>query len=111
MKATYLFFAGSLLSFVSQAQNLVSEPTGSFGGDGKDAPHLQLNDNHTFVYTDLTKPSKPVVGEGTWSLKNDEVILEPTSKTRLNRRYTVIREGMCIKTRKSFAFYTLCNCK
>lgn len=111
MKAAYLFFAGNLLCFVSHAQNIINEPTGSFGGNGINAPNLQLNANHTFVYTDLTKPSKPVVAEGTWSLKNDEVMLEPTSKTRLNRHYTLIREGSCIKTRKNFAFYTLCNCK
>lgn len=111
MNGFYLFFVGALLSFNSNAQNLASEPKGSFGGDGKIAPNLQLNENHTFTYTDLTKSSKPVVAEGTWSIESDELILKPSSKTRLNKHYTFIREGMCIKTRKNFAFYTLCNCK
>lgn len=111
MNGTYLIFVGILLSFNSNAQNMANEPKGNFGGDGKNAPSLQLNENHTFVYTDLTKASKPIVAEGTWSIASDELILEPNSKTRLNRHYTLIREGMCIKTRKNFAFYTLCNCK
>lgn len=111
MNGFYLIFVGALLSFNSSAQNLVSEPKGSFGGDGKNAPNLQLNENHTFTYTDLTKASKPVVAEGTWSIESDELILQPSSKAKLNKHYTFIREGMCIKTRKNFAFYTLCNCK
>ncbi|WP_343635572.1 hypothetical protein [Fluviicola sp.] len=111
MKTSFIFFIGMLLSLSSQAQNLASEPKGSYGGDGKNAPHLQLKEDHTFIYTDLTKASKPVVAEGTWSLEGDELVLEPNSKTNLNKRYTMTREGMCIKTRKNFAFYTLCNCK
>jgi len=112
MNGLHLIFIGTLLSFGSHAQNLVNEPKGSFGGNGKNAPNLQLNENHTFTYTDLTKVSKPIVAEGTWYLKNNEVILEPNSKSRkLNKRYTVIRDGLCVKTRKNFTFYTLCNCK
>lgn len=111
MNGLYLIFVGTLLSFSSNAQNIVNEPKGNYGGDGKNAPNLQLNENHTFIYTDLTKPSKPIVSEGTWSLDADELILQPNSKANLNKRYTVIREGMCIKTRKNFAFYTLCHCK
>ncbi len=111
MKALYLIFIGTLLSFSSNAQNFVNEPKGSYGGDGKNAPNLQLNENHTFIYTDLTNPSKPILAEGTWSLENNELILQSDSKARLNKKYTVIRDGLCVKTRKNFAFYTLCNCK
>lgn len=111
MNGLYLIFVGIFLSFNSNAQNIVNEPKGNFGGDGKNAPSLQLNENHTFIYTDLTKASKPVVAEGTWSIESDELILKPDSKARLNKHYTIIREGMCIKTRKNLAFYTLCNCK
>ena len=111
MKRHCLIFAGALLSFNSRAQNMVNEPKGSFGGDGKNAPNLVLNENHTFVYTDLTKASRPIVAEGTWAVESNELILQPTSKTHLNKHYTLIREGMCIKTRKNLAFYTLCNCK
>lgn len=111
MKGLFLIFIGILLSSNSNAQNLVNEPKGSFGGDGKNAPNLQLNENHTFIYKDLTKASKPIIAEGTWSLENNELILQSDSKARLNKKYTVIRDGLCIKTRKNFAFYTLCNCK
>jgi len=111
MKALCLIFVGSLLSLSSNAQNLASQPKGSYGGDGKNAPNLQLNENHTFVYTDLTKASKPIVAAGTWSIEGDELILQSDSKARLNKKYTITREGMCVKTRKNFAFYTLCNCK
>jgi hypothetical protein len=111
MNGLYLIFVGTLLSFNSNAQNMVNEPRGNFGGDGKNAPSLQLNENHTFIYTDLTKISKPIVAEGTWSIESDELILQPSSKAKLNKRYTIIREGLCIKTRKNLAFYTLCNCK
>lgn len=111
MKALFTIFAGVLISMSSQAQNLTNGPKGSYGGDGKNAPNLQLNEDHTFVYTDLTKASKPVAATGTWSLRDQELILKPNSKAGLNKRYTLIREGMCIKTRKHFAFYTLCNCK
>ena len=111
MKVLCLIFAGSLLSLSSNAQNLANQPKGSYGGDGKNAPNLQLNENHRFVYTDLTKASKPIVAAGTWTMKGDELILQPDSKARLNKRYTVTREGMCVKTRKNFAFYTLCNCR
>ncbi len=106
-----LIFIGAFLSFSSNAQNLVNEPKGSYGGNGKNAPNLQLNENHTFVYTDLTKASKPIIAEGTWSLENNELILRSESKAKLNRKYSVIRNGSCVKTRKNFAFYTLCNCK
>nr|WP_294860991.1 hypothetical protein [uncultured Fluviicola sp.] len=111
MNGLYLIFIGIFLSFNSTAQNMVNEPKGNFGGDGKNAPSLQLNENHTFVYTDLTKASKPIVAEGTWSIESNELILNPDSKARLNKHYTLIREGLCIKTRKNLAFYTLCNCK
>ena len=111
MKGLSLIFIGALLSFNSEAQNLANQPKGSYGGDGKNAPNLQLNENHTFIYTDLTKASKPIVAEGTWTLEGDELILQSDSKVRLNKKYTVTREGMCVKTRKNFAFYTLCNCK
>lgn len=111
MKTLFLIFAGCLLSLSSNAQSLTSQPKGSYGGDGKNAPNLQLNEDHTFVYTDLTKASKPIVAEGTWSLEGDELILQSDSKARLNKKYTVTREGMCVKTRKKLAFYTLCNCK
>lgn len=111
MNGLYLIFIGTLLSFSTNAQSLVNEPKGSYGGDGKNAPNLQLNENHTFIYTDLTKTSKPIVAEGTWSLENNELILQSNSKARLNKKYTVIRDGLCVKTRKNFAFYTLCNCK
>jgi hypothetical protein len=110
MNGLIVLFAGALLNFHAPGENKI-EPKGTFGGDGKNAPCIQLNENHTFKYTDLTKPSKPVVAEGTWSLEKDELILKTTSKAKLNRHYTVIREGMCIQTRKNFAFYTLCNCK
>lgn len=92
-------------------KTIVNEPKGNYGGDGKNAPSLQLNENHTFIYTDLTKASKPIVAEGTWSIEANELVLQPNSKAKLNKHYTLIREGMCIKTRKNFAFYTLCNCK
>jgi hypothetical protein len=108
MTGLYLIFIGALLGFGSNPGG--NEPKGIYGGDGKNAPSLQLNENHTFVYTDFTKASKPIVAEGTWSIKDDELILQPTSKAKLNKRYTLIREGMCIKTRKNMAFYTLCNC-
>jgi len=103
-------FAGTLVSLSSGAQNLVNEPKGNYGGDGTNAPRIQLNEDHTFVYTDLTRKSKPIIAEGTWSLETDELVLETNSKA-LNKHYQVIRDGMCIKTRKNFAFYTLCNCK
>lgn len=111
MKARYLIFVGLFLSFNSQAQNMVTEPKGNYGGDGKTAPSLQLNEDHTFVYTDLTKASKPIVAKGTWLIESDELILKPNSKAKLNKHYTLIREGLCIKTRKNLAFYTLCNCR
>lgn len=111
MKAHYLIFVGLFLSFNSKAQNMVNEPKGNYGGNGKNAPSIQLNENHTFIYTDLTKASKPIVAEGTWLIEGEELILNPNSKTKLNRHYMVTREGLCIKTRKNLAFYTLCNCK
>lgn len=111
MKTLFIILAGTILSFSSNAQNMVSEPKGNYGGDGNNAPRLQLNEDHTFIYTDLTRKSKPVVAEGTWSIESDELVLQPNSKAHLNKRYTVVRDGMCIKTRKNFAFYTLCNCK
>ena len=110
MTGLYLLFVGTLFSLNSGTPNKVVEPKGNFGGDGKNAPSLQLNENHTFIYTDLTRPSKPIVAEGTWSVEADELILKSDSKAKLNNRYTIIRDGKCIKTRKHFAFYTLCNC-
>lgn len=110
MKALVILFTGTILSFSSRAQNMVHVPAGNYGGDGNNAPRLQLNENHTFVYTDLTKKSKPINAEGTWSVESNELVLQPNSKVHLNKKYTVIRDGMCIKTRKHFAFYTLCNC-
>lgn len=109
MKALFVFFTGTILSFNSNAQSLVSVPKGNYGGDGNNAPSLQLNENHTFSYTDLTKKSKPILAEGTWSIESNELILNPNSKADLNKHYTIVRNGMCIKTRKHFAFYTLCN--
>jgi hypothetical protein len=111
MKALFVFFTGTILSFNSSAQSMVHVSKGNYGGDGNNAPSLQLNENHTFVYTDLTKKSKPVVAEGTWSIQSNELVLQPNSKARLNKRYTIVRDGLCIKTRKNLAFYTLCNCK
>lgn len=111
MKALVIFFTGTILSFSSNAQNLVHVPKGNYGGDGSNAPNLHLNENHTFTYTDLTRKSKPIVAEGNWSIESNELILQPASKVNLNKRYTIVRDGMCIKTRKHFAFYTLCNCK
>lgn len=110
MTGLYLIVVGTLFSLNSGTLNKGVEPKGNFGGDGKNAPSIQLNENHTFIYTDLTKPSKPILAEGTWSLEADELILKSDSKTQLNKRYTIIRDGKCIKTRKHFAFYTLCNC-
>lgn len=110
MNGLYLIFIGALLSFSSNAQNLVNEPKGNFGGNGRNAPSLQLNENHTFIYTDLTNPSKPINAEGTWSMEADELILKPNSKTKLNKHYTIIRDSKCVQTRKHFVFYTLCNC-
>ncbi|AEA43307.1 hypothetical protein [Fluviicola taffensis] len=110
MNGIYLVVIGALTSFNFWNENKVIEPKGMYGGDGKNAPSLQLKENHTFIYTDLTKTSKPIRAEGTWSIEDNELVLESTSKVRLNKRYTFIREGKCIKTRKNFAFYTLCNC-
>ena len=111
MKALVILFTGTILSFSSRAQNMVHVPAGNYGGDGNNAPRLQLNENHTFVYTDLTKKSKPVIAEGTWSVESNELVLQPNSKVHLNKRYTIARDGLCIKTRKNLAFYRLCNCK
>ena len=110
MKTLLILFTGTILSFSSNAQNMIHVSAGNYGGDGNNAPSLQLHENRTFVYTDLTKESKPIVAEGTWSVESKELVLQPNSKAHLNKRYTIVRDGLCIKTRKNFAFYTLCNC-
>lgn len=110
MTGLYLIIIGTLLSLNSITTNKGAEPKGNFGGNGKNAPSLQLNENHTFIYTDLTNPSKPINAEGTWSMEADELILKPNSKTKLNKHYKIIRDGKCVQTRKHFVFYTLCNC-
>lgn len=110
MTGLYLIVTGTLLNLGFNTSTKGVEPKGIYGGDGKNAPSLQLNENHTFIYTDLTKPSKPIIASGTWSMKSDELILASDSKVKLNKHYTLIRDGLCIKTRKNFAFYTLCNC-
>jgi hypothetical protein len=59
MKALVILFTGTILSFSSNAQNMAHVSSGNYGGDGNNAPCLQLHENHTFVYTDLTKnPSR-----------------------------------------------------
>lgn len=111
MKALVILFTGTILSFSSKAQNMTHVPVGNYGGDGNNAPSLKLHENHTFVYTDLTKKSKPVIAEGTWSVESNELVLQPNSNVKLNKHYILIRDGLCVKTRKNLAFYTLCNCR
>jgi hypothetical protein len=105
LSATFILFCFSF--------GLDGEPKlnyGTFGGDGKNAPKIQINADHTFTYTDLTRKVKPISAKGTWSLKADEILLQPDTDVKLNKHYTLIREGKCIQTRKVAAIYTLCNC-
>lgn len=114
MKKPFLGAFGGLLVLLTLSFGFNSETNlnyGKFGGDGKTAPLIELNSNHTFRYLDLTDKNHPIDISGNWELVDQEVHLLNVSQKKVMKELEVIREGKCLKARKNFAFYTLCNCK
>lgn len=113
MKKPFLGAFGGLLVLLTLSFGFNSETKvnyGKFGGDGKTAPRIELNSNKTFHYLDLTDQNHPIDITGSWELAGQEVRLLNVSNKKVMKNLEVIREGKCLKARKNFAFYTLCNC-
>lgn len=105
---TIIAFAGTVFSFTR-----ISTPEiayGTFGGDGVNAPKIELNADHSFHYIDNTKPSNLIDITGTWTIENNEVHLLDVNNRKVMDELSIEREGKCLKARKGMAFYTLCNC-
>lgn len=104
MTGLYLIFVGTLLNLNS------NEPKGVYGGDGKTAPLIELRSDKTFHYLDLTNKNHPIDISGTWKMSGHTVRLLNVSQKGVMKDLEITREGKCLKARKKFAFYTLCNC-
>lgn len=109
-----VFITVFLLLFSGMAFSQTSETlkTGNFGGNGTNAPKIELKEDHTFYYLDLTNLKTPIEFTGTWSVNNGKLQLStPKAVSRkAMTRFKVIRDGQCIQAKKGFTFYTLCIC-
>lgn len=113
MKKTFLGAFGALLVLLTLSFGFNSETKvtyGTFGGDGKTAPLIELKSDKTFHYLDLTDKNHPIDITGSWEMIDQEVHLLNVSQKKVMKKLEVIRDGKCLKARKNFAFYTLCSC-
>jgi len=101
-----------LFSGIGFSQTSETLKSGIFGGNGTNAPKVQLNEDHTFHYLDKTNPRVPIEFNGTWSFNEGKLqLITPKQVSRkAMTHFKVVRNGQCIRAKKGFAFYTLCIC-
>ncbi|SFT47447.1 hypothetical protein SAMN05216474_0760 [Lishizhenia tianjinensis] len=112
MKIRNLLFLGTLTLalFAFKTNENTKLRTGTFGGNGQNAPQIILKKDGTFSYKDLTNQRKPVDTQGKYSIKGDKVIFSDyQSQNKLEKEWKIVNEGKCLKTKKNFAIYTLCT--
>lgn len=95
-----------------QAKDSSTIATGTFGGNGRNAPQITLQQNGSFNYLDLTNPNKKINTNGTYEIKQNTLVLSNyQSENNIENEWKIVNDGNCLKARKNFAFYTLCmNC-
>lgn len=69
---------------------------------------LQLNPDHTFSYLDNSVSNK-VSTKGTWTMKNNHVVLGNYPTTlKIHQKWTIDKSAKCIKSRMGMHFRRLC---
>lgn len=102
----------TLLLFAGFAFGQTSPAIGTFGGNGTNAPKIELKEDHTFSYVDRTNLKTPIEFTGTWSFNEGKLNLSASKEVsrKAMTRFKVLRNGQCIQAKKGFTFYTLCIC-
>lgn len=91
--------------------------TGTYGVCSCDAPDvsasaiaLKLNEDHTFGYTDQSDPQKKINLKGNWSQHNNIILLKDyTAAFAIHDKWSIDKNGKCIKSRVGLNFRRLCN--
>lgn len=99
----------SLLSFKNKQVITAEQIAGNYGVcNSPNSPYLQLNANYTYHYTDKSNSKKVVDVDGKWLLKGNVIFLIYNyKKNAFHNKWRV--DGKCIKSRKGFTYYRLCN--
>ena len=83
---------------------------GTYGVSENDPARIELtlNKDKTFTYKDLSNPAKPIDVKGSWSVKNNEILLKNyDSEFSFHTKWKIMKDGMVAKSRKGMTFYTL----
>lgn len=100
-----------LFSFKNKQKLNVKLVTGTYGVcNGNNTVSLKLKDDSTFQYTDNTNPKNKLLINGNWELNNNTIVLKNNnSETNFHYKWKFDFKYNCIKSRKGFTFYRLCN--
>lgn len=102
--------AGALLTLFSFTNSAELDFAGTYGVSVKDRVEieLQLNEDKTFAYKDLSNPSKPINVKGDWTVKNNTILLQNyDSEFSFHLKWKIVKDGMVAKSRNGLAFYSL----
>ena len=103
------FLTGMNISFASDP---LKDLSGIYGVSSDDPSNirLQLNDDHTFSYTDYSDPGHKINVSGNWEMKKDKIFLKSSgTENDFHNKWKLTDDGMKIKSRKGLAFYSLCK--
>ena len=73
---------------------------------------LTINEDFTFHYFNNSIPTKILDVQGSWTLNDNTVFLKDYhSDFPINNKWTIDKNGKCLKSRKGLEFSRLCHIK
>lgn len=112
----HLLFSSILFSMLVLFSSFRDHPeqrivgTYAVSEDDPSAIRLNLMEDHTYTYQDLSNPRKAIRVSGTWATENNRVRLHALNSHYLyHSTWVISADGMVAKSRKGLSFYRLCR--
>ena len=116
-----LIIPGALVALFLVAFTNTSKPvtitTGTFGVCDCDEDtsmkfNLTISDDFTFHYYKNDDPDNMIDVKGKWEMKDNTIVLkEYTSSKPIHDKWTVDKNGVCLKSKKGLEWSRLCQVK
>ncbi len=110
MKNTIKFLSVILISLsLFSWTMIIPNPsiTYSSGEAGNSVILLELNEDGTYTYQDLSSPKKPIKLSGTYIRNPNRIRLESTTSQKFHNHWNISEDGKIAKSRKGLSFYSL----
>jgi hypothetical protein len=106
-KSMKIFVLCSIVFILSAFKSEPNESlTGTFGSPDKTI-QLIIKDDHSFLYTNFSSPTKPLIVSGTWEAKNKKVHLKTSGPARYHKVWKISPDGRTAKSQNGLLWYTL----